>query len=266
MIGKRLSHFRILEKVGEGGMGVVYRAEDETLRRVVALKVLPPDLVGNEKRRLRLLREARAAAAVSHPNLATIYEIAEADGVVFIAMEYIEGPTLRRRIGGRPMEMKEALRIAAEVAEGLAQAHRANVIHRDLKPDNVIVASQGQVKILDFGLAKLLHEEDENESDASRMTTISGQMTRAGGIVGTASYMSPEQARGQDLDARTDLFSFGVVLYEMATGALPFQGKSPGALYDAILHGVPVSPTRLNPHLPADLAAIIGKAESDVNI
>ncbi len=263
MVGRTLSHFRIVAKVGEGGMGVVYRAEDERLRRSVALKVLPPDLVGNEERRLRFLREAQAAAAISHPNIATIYEVGEADGIVFIAMEYIEGETLRDRMGGRPMAIKEALRVATGIVDGLAQAHQAQVIHRDLKPDNVIVAVNGQVKILDFGLAKLLEESRAGEgggaSDAGRLRTISAEMTQAGKILGTAAYMSPEQARGQVVDARSDIFSFGTTLYEMATGRAPFEGKTPTDILTAIIRDQPARPSQINPGVPAELDRIIAE-------
>ncbi len=259
MIGKTLSHFRILEKLGEGGMGVVYKAEDQNLRRLVALKVLPPEVVRDEERRLRFLREARAAAAVSHPNIATIHEVGEAEGVVFIAMELVEGQTLRQRMGGRPMAMKEALRIATEVAEGLAQAHQAHVIHRDLKPDNVMVAANGHVRILDFGLAKLMHDVREDSDDASRLETISGEMTRAGKVLGTAAYMSPEQARGQEVDARSDIFSFGTTLYEMVTGKAPFQGKTPTDILTAIIRDQPRPASQLNAGVSAELDRIVAE-------
>jgi serine/threonine protein kinase len=211
--GRKLSHFRILDRIGEGGMGVVYRAEDENLHRAVALKVLPPEAVANEERRLRFLREARAAASVTHPNIATIHEVDEADGVVFIAMELIEGKTLRELISGKPLPLKDALRLGIEIGEGLARAHQGRVVHRDLKPDNVMVASDGHVKILDFGLAKLLEADGHAPTEQSRLETISGEMTERGRVMGTVSYMSPEQARGQTIDSRSDLFAFGVVLY-----------------------------------------------------
>ena len=194
MIGKRLSHYRILAKLGEGGMGVVYRAEDEKLRRTVAFKVLSSELAGDEEHRLRFLREARAAAAATHPNIATIYEIDEDDGVIFIAMELVEGKTLRTLIRGRPLGIREALRIGAGIAEGLARAHQASVIHRDLKPENVIVAADGQVKVLDFGLAKILEDRSPAKfSELDRIETISAQLTLEGKVLGTAHYMSPEQ-------------------------------------------------------------------------
>jgi len=240
VIGKNLSHFHILEKIGEGGMGVVYKAEDQNLRRLVALKLLPPEVVGDEERRLRFLREARAAAAVTHPNIAAVHEVGEADGTVFIAMELVEGKTLRAHMGERPLPIKDALRLAAEIAEGLAEAHLAQVIHRDLKPDNVIVAASGHAKILDFGLAKLLHEdEQEANGTASRLATISGETTRAGKILGTAAYMSPEQARGKPLDKSTDVWSLGCVLYEMLTGRRAFGGETSSDCLAAILREDP---------------------------
>ncbi len=258
MIGRTLSHFRILAKIGEGGMGVVYRAEDTKLRRNVALKVLPPELVGNEERRLRFLREARAAAAVSHPNIGHVYEVDEADGIVFIAMELVEGKTLRDHIAGRSMPIKDALRIATEMAEGLAKAHQAGVIHRDFKPDNVIVDADGHAKILDFGLAKLLEERsDTPDAAATKMETISGELTREGKIFGTALYMSPEQARGKQVDARSDIFSFGTTLYEMVTGKVPFRGKTNTDILSAIIRDEPQPPSQSNTEIPPKLEEII---------
>jgi len=260
MIGRQLSHFRILDRIGEGGMGVVYRAEDEKLLRVVALKVLPPEKLADEERRLRFVREARTAAAVTHPNIAVVHEIDEADGVVFIAMELIEGKTLREAIGGKPMPLREALRLSVEIAEGLSAAHQAKVIHRDLKPDNVIVTAGGHVKILDFGLAKLLEERAAiDPEEASKLATVSDEMTQAGRVLGTAAYMSPEQARGLAVDARSDLFSFGIVLYEMVTGKAPFRGTTSMDTLTAILREQPVPAVQLNPEVPAELERIIGK-------
>jgi eukaryotic-like serine/threonine-protein kinase len=225
MEGNILAHFRILAKIGEGGMGVVYRAEDENLRRPVALKVLPPDVIANEERRMRFLREARAAAAIPHPNIATIYEIGEADGVVFIAMELVEGATLRGRLGKGPLTIKDSLDIVLQIAEGLARAHRSHIVHRDLKPENVAITPASHVKILDFGLAKLLLENDGADGHhLTRVQTISGEKTEPGRILGTTSYMSPEQARGEVVDARSDIFSLGSVLYEMVTGRAAFRG------------------------------------------
>jgi len=260
MIGRRLSHFRILDRIGEGGMGVVYRAEDEKLQRVVALKVLPPEKLADEERRLRFVREARTAAAVTHPNIAVVHEIDEAQGVVFIAMELIEGKTLRDAIGGKPMPLREALRLGVEIAEGLSAAHQAKVIHRDLKPDNVIGTPGGHVKILDFGLAKLLEERAAIDPDeASKLATVSDEMTQAGRVLGTAAYMSPEQARGLAVDARSDLFSFGIVLYEMVTGKAPFRGTTSMDTLTAILREQPVPAVQLNPEVPAELERILGK-------
>ncbi len=260
MEGRTLSHFRVLEKIGEGGMGVVYRAEDERLKRHVALKVLPPELVGDEVRRARFLREARAAAAVTHPNIATIHEIDEVDGVIFIAMEYVEGKTLRRLIGSRPLSAEEAVRIAAQIAEGLGRAHRAQVIHRDLKPENVIVDPDGRVKILDFGLAKLRAEPGGGAAaGATAPETVSVELTREGQVWGTPAYMSPEQARGDALDARSDLFALGIILYEMVTGSLPFTGRSRMETLSAILMARPVPATRINRKVPAALQRIIDR-------
>ncbi|MCZ6779707.1 MAG: bifunctional serine/threonine-protein kinase/formylglycine-generating enzyme family protein, partial [Acidobacteria bacterium] len=258
MIGRTLSHFRIIEKIGEGGMGVVYRAEDTKLRRQVALKVLPPELVGNEERRLRFLREARAAAAVTHSNIATIHEVDEVEGVVFIAMELVEGKTLRALIAGKPMPIQSALRIATEMAEGLAKAHQAGVIHRDLKPDNVIVDSDGHAKILDFGLAKLLEvHAGAGTEELSKLQTISGELTREGKIFGTAAYMSPEQAEGKPVDVRSDIFSFGTVLYEMLTGQRPFMGKSRTSMLIAIVRDPPPALNLVRGEMPHDLERIL---------
>jgi serine/threonine protein kinase len=258
--GQTLSHYRLVEKIGEGGMGVVYRAEDTKLRRQVALKVLPPELVANEERRLRFLREARTAAAVNHPNIAHVYEIDEADGVVFITMELVEGKTLRRQMGGKALPMKETLRIATEISEGLARAHQAHVIHRDLKPDNVMVAPDGHVKILDFGLAKLHEDRDEaRRTELSHLETVSGEMTREGKVMGTPAYMSPEQARGTPVDTRSDLFAFGTTLYEMATGRVPFKGKTTTDTLSAIIRDESVPASQINAEIPPELDRIIAK-------
>jgi tRNA A-37 threonylcarbamoyl transferase component Bud32/tetratricopeptide (TPR) repeat protein len=260
MIGKTLSHFKILAEIDEGGMGVVYRAEDEKLRRPVAVKVLRPELVDNEERRLRFLREARTAAAINHPNIATIYEVDEADGVVFIAMELVEGKTLREVMGGKPMSIKDALRVATEMSEGLAKAHQSNVVHRDLKPENVKITADGHVKILDFGLAKPLQVQSaESAAELSKLQTISREMTREGKIFGTAAYMSPEQARGQTVDARSDLFSFGTTLYEMVTGKVPFHGKTDMDTLSSIIKDEPTPPSQHNSDLPPKLEEIINE-------
>lgn len=257
MIGQRISHFRILSKLGEGGMGVIYRAEDEKLGRQVALKVLQPDMVGNEERRLRFMREARSAASVTHPHIATIHEIDEVDGVIFIAMELVEGTTLTEAMGGRPLSRRDTLRYALEIAEALSRAHKAGIVHRDLKPENVIVGPDRHVKILDFGLAKLVEPPDDEQ--ATPMQTISAEMTQAGHILGTPAYMSPEQARGLPVDARSDLFSFGVMLYEMVTGRAPFSGATTTDTLLAIVRDHPVPVTRLDPEIPPELERSIAK-------
>ncbi|MGD8377737.1 MAG: serine/threonine-protein kinase, partial [Acidobacteriota bacterium] len=258
MLGKTLSHFRILSQLGEGGMGVVYEAEDTKLGRKVALKVLPPERVGDEERRLRFLREARTAAAISHPHIAAIHEIDETEGVVFIAMELVEGETLRAVLQRGVPPLHKSLRFAAEIAEALAAAHQANIVHRDLKPENVMIRPDGHVKLLDFGLAKL-REEAADDAASTRMETLSAEMTREGKVLGTAAYMSPEQARGQPVDFRSDLFSFGIVLYEMSTGRSPFQGPSVTDTLSAIVRDQPAPMTRIAPAVPEELARITGK-------
>jgi len=258
MIGQRISHFRILSKLGEGGMGVVYRAEDEKLGRHVALKVLQPEAVGDKARRLRLMREARAAAAVTHAHIATIHEIDEVDGVIFIAMELVEGTTLAELIDGKPLSRRDALRYGVEIAEALSRAHQAGVVHRDLKPENVIVGADQHIKILDFGLAKLEHPTVDDEHAAS-MQTISDEMTQAGRILGTPAYMSPEQARGVDVDTRSDLFSFGIILYEMVTGHSPFRGETTTDTLAAVVRDQPLPLTHHDPNIPPDLERVILK-------
>jgi len=260
MIGQKLSHFRVLDRIGEGGMGVVYRARDENLQRVVALKVLPSDRLADQERRLRFLREARAAASVTHPSIAVVHEVEESDGVIFIAMEFIEGRTLRAVISGRPMPLRELLRLGVEIAEGLSAAHLSRLVHRDLKPDNVMITLDSRVKILDFGLAKMLEERAEPApGEASRLATISDEMTQAGRVLGTAGYMSPEQIRGQSVDTRSDLFAFGVVMHEMATGAPPFRGATSMDVMSAILNQEPRPVSQANAEVPAELERIIGK-------
>jgi len=260
MIGRKLSHFRILEKLGEGGMGVVYRAEDENLGRQVVLKVLLPGIVADEERRRRFLREARAAAAISHPNVATIHEADEDAGQAFIAMELVCGRTLDVFCGGRPLGASEALDIAIEIVDGLAQAHRIGIVHRDLKPANVALDAEGRVKILDFGLAKLDELRAEStDFRSSQMETLSAGITREGRILGTAGYMSPEQARGRPLDARSDLFSFGVLLYEMITGRSPFQGKTITDTLSAVIRDQPKPIGEFNSGVPVELERIVLK-------
>jgi serine/threonine protein kinase/Tfp pilus assembly protein PilF/TolB-like protein len=260
MIGKTLSQFRIVEKIGEGGMGVVYRAEDQKLGRQVALKVLHPEFVTDDERRKRFIREARTAAAVSHPHIAGIHQIDEQDGVIFIAMELVEGRTLKTLIDGRPLQSDPCLGLAVEIAEGLARAHRNGIVHRDLKPENVVVGADGHAKILDFGLAKLYDTpEGPFADDVSGVQTISAAVTREGRILGTVAYMSPEQARGLEVDARSDVFTFGIVLYEMATGKSPFEGATITDTLTAILRDEQPPVARYNPQIPAELERIMSR-------